>query len=39
MGPINIGTGAIIGANLVVNFDVPECSVVAGNPAKIVSKD
>ncbi len=39
MGPINIGTGAIIGANSVVNFDVPECSVVAGNPAKIVSKD
>ena len=38
MGPINIGTGAIIGANSVVSFDVPDGVLVAGNPAKIISK-
>ena len=31
-----IGDGAIIGARAVVTQDVPEYSIVAGNPAKII---
>jgi len=31
-----IGDGAIIGANTVVNFDVPPYAIVAGNPGKVV---
>jgi acetyltransferase-like isoleucine patch superfamily enzyme len=30
---VNIGTGAIVGACAVVAKDVPEWTVVAGNPA------
>lgn len=33
---VTIGDGAVIGANSVVTKDVPEYSVVAGNPAKII---
>lgn len=33
---VNIGKGAIIGANTVVTKDVPAGCVVAGNPAKII---
>jgi acetyltransferase-like isoleucine patch superfamily enzyme len=33
---VTIGEGAIVGANSVVTKDVPACSVVAGNPAKII---
>ena len=33
---VNIGDGAIIGANAVVTKDVPPYSVAVGNPAKIV---
>jgi virginiamycin A acetyltransferase len=33
---VKIGNGAIIGANSVVNCDVPDYAVVAGVPAKIV---
>ena len=33
---VTIGEGAIIGAGSVVTQDVPEWSVVAGNPAKVV---
>lgn len=32
-----IGEGAIVGAGAVVDFEVPPYSVVAGNPARIVS--
>ena len=32
-----IGDGAIVGAATVVDFDVPACSIVAGNPARVVS--
>lgn len=35
---VTIGTGSIIGANAVVNKDVPECSIAAGCPAKIVKQ-
>lgn len=35
-GNITIGNNVIIGAGSIVNFDVPDNSVVAGNPAKIV---
>ena len=33
---VTIGDGAVIGANSVVTKDVPEYSVFAGNPAKII---
>ena len=36
LGEINIGQNCIIGANAVVIRDVPENSVVAGVPAKII---
>lgn len=35
-GEIHIGDNAVIGANSVVNKDVPENTIVAGNPAKII---
>lgn len=36
LGPIKIGNNSIIGAGAVVLTDVPENSVVAGVPAKII---
>jgi len=36
-GPITIGNNVAIGANSVVNFDVPDEAVVGGNPAKILN--
>ncbi len=36
LGPIRIGNNVIIGANAVVNKDVPDNTVVAGIPAKII---
>lgn len=36
LGPINIGSNCIIGANAVVVRDVPDGSLVAGVPAKII---
>jgi virginiamycin A acetyltransferase len=33
---VNIGTGAIIGANSVITKDVPPYAIMAGNPAKLI---
>jgi serine acetyltransferase len=33
---IKIGNGAIIGANSVINFDVPDYAIVLGNPSRVV---
>ena len=38
LGPIRIGNNCVIGANAVVLSDVPDDSVAAGIPAKIVSR-
>ena len=35
---VTIGHDSIVGANSVVTHDVPPCSVVAGNPARIIKK-
>lgn len=35
---VTIGDGAVIGANSVVTKDVASCTVVAGNPARVVKK-
>ncbi|MHA2363826.1 MAG: acyltransferase [Candidatus Hodarchaeales archaeon] len=35
---VNIGIGSIVAAGSVVSRDVPNLSVVAGNPARVVSK-
>ena len=38
LGPVTVGKNAKIGANAVVTKDVPENSIYAGNPAKLVKK-
>ena len=38
LGPITIGDHVVIGANAVVTHDVPDHSVVAGVPAKVIRK-
>jgi acetyltransferase-like isoleucine patch superfamily enzyme len=35
---VNIGEGAVVGANSVVNKNIPEFSIVAGSPAKIIKQ-
>ena len=35
---VHIGDGCIIGANSVVTHDVPNYSIAAGNPAKVIKK-
>ena len=36
LGPVNIGTGAVIGARAVVASNVPPYAIVVGNPARII---
>lgn len=38
-GKITIGNNVLIAPNSFVNFDVPDKSIVIGNPAKIIAKD
>ena len=38
IGPVKIGKHCVIGANSVVTHDIPDYSVVVGNPGKIVKK-
>lgn len=38
MNPVNIGDNVIIGAGSVVTKNIPSNSIVAGNPAKIISQ-
>ena len=35
---VTIGNGAIIGAGSVVTKDIPELSIVGGNPAKVIGR-
>lgn len=39
VGNINIGNDVLIAPNAYVNFDVPDHSIVIGNPATVQSKD
>ena len=39
VGGINIGNNVMIAPGAFVNFDVPDNSIVLGNPGKIISKD
>ena len=38
MGGVTVGSGSIVGAGSVVIEDVPDRTIVAGNPAKVVRK-
>lgn len=38
-GGINIGNNVLIAANSYVNFDVPDNSIVIGNPGKVIPKN
>ena len=38
IGGIKIGNNVVIGANAVVTKDIPDNSVVVGNPAKTIKK-
>lgn len=39
VGNIHIGNDVLIAPNAYVNFDVPEHSIVLGNPGKIIKRD
>lgn len=39
VGKINIGNNVLIAPNAFVNFDVPDNSIVIGNPGKIINKN
>lgn len=37
-GTVEIGKHCVIGANSVVTHDIPDCSVVAGCPARVIKQ-
>ena len=39
VGKISVGNDVLIGANSYVNFDVPDHSIVIGNPGRIICKE
>jgi len=39
VGNVNIGSNVLIAPNTFVNFDVPDHSMVIGNPARIIKKE
>ena len=39
VGAVKIGNDVLIAPNAFVNFDVPDHSIVIGNPAKIIHRD
>lgn len=39
VGKIKVGDDVLIAANSYVNFDVPDHSIVIGNPGKVISKE
>lgn len=39
VGPIDIGNDVLIAPNAFVNFDIPDHSLVIGNPGKIIPKE
>lgn len=36
VGEITLGANSVVGANSFVNHDVPECTIVAGSPARVI---
>ena len=38
IGDVHIGRNCVVGANTVVTKDIPDYSVVAGNPAKVIKR-
>ncbi|MCK4235700.1 MAG: serine O-acetyltransferase, partial [Candidatus Krumholzibacteria bacterium] len=38
LGPVKIGSGAMIGSGSVVVKDIPDCGVAVGVPAKVISR-
>jgi acetyltransferase-like isoleucine patch superfamily enzyme len=39
LGGVTVGDGAVVAAGSVVSADVPERSIVAGNPARVVREN
>ena len=39
VGKIKIGNDVLIAPNTFVNFDVPDHSIVIGNPARVIHRD
>ena len=39
IGQVNIGNNVLIAPGAFINFDVPDNSIVIGNPGKIIEKE